>query len=117
MPKTGLINGRLGGQMYAVIKSGGKQHKVQEGDVILLEKLAFDEGKKVTFDDVLLVAKDKDAIVDAKALAKVSVVGTVLEQIKDDKITVFKYKAKKGYKVKQGHRQRLSKVKIDKINV
>lgn len=103
--------------MYAVIKTGGKQHKVQEGDVVLVEKLDADAGKKVTFDDVVLVADGDKVKAGVKALGGVSVVGTVVEQLKDDKITVFKYKAKKGYKVKQGHRQRLTKVKIDKIKV
>ncbi len=101
--------------MYAVIKTGGKQHKVKEGDVIFVEKMSADAGKKVTFSEVMMLDKDNQPLFDAKALGKASVTGTVVEQTKGDKVTVFKYKSKKGYKVKQGHRQDLTKVKIDKI--
>ncbi len=103
--------------MYAVIKTGGKQHKVKEGDVVIIEKMNADAGKKVTFDDVVMVDKDGEPVFDPKVLEKASVTGTVIEQTRGDKITVFKYKAKKGYSVKQGHRQDLTKVKIDQIKV
>lgn len=101
--------------MYAVIKTGGKQHKVKEGDVVFVEKVDADAGKKVTFNEVVMVDRDGQPLFDSKELGKASVTGTVVEQTKGDKITVFKYKSKKGYKVKQGHRQELTKVKIDKI--
>lgn len=101
--------------MYAVIKTGGKQYKVKEGDELRVEKLEAKAGAAVSFDEVLLLGKDKETIVDRKKLAKASVTATVVEQLKDDKVLVFKYKAKKGYKRTQGHRQNLTKVKIDKI--
>ncbi len=102
--------------MYAVIKTGGKQYRVEQGDTLTIEKLDAEAGKTVTFEDVLLIGTDKETIADNKALAKASVKATVLEQIKDDKILVFKYKAKKGYKKMQGHRQKLTKIKIDDIS-
>jgi large subunit ribosomal protein L21 len=102
--------------MYAVIKTGGKQYRVEQGDTLTIEKLDTEAGKTVTFDEVLLIANEQETVADAKALAAASVKATVLEQVKDDKIVVFKYKAKKGYKRTQGHRQRLTKIKIDSIS-
>lgn len=102
--------------MYAVIKSGGKQYKVEPGDVLTLEKLELEAGSTVAFDDVLLIGSDKETVADPKKLEKASVKATVVEQLKDDKIVVFKYKSKKGYKRTQGHRQRLTKVKIEDIS-
>lgn len=101
--------------MYAVIKTGGKQYKVQQDDELIVEKIDAKAGATVTFDDVLLIGTDKETLIDDKKLDKVSVTATVVEHVKDDKIIVFKYKAKKGYKRTQGHRQNLTKVKIDKI--
>ncbi len=101
--------------MYAVIKTGGKQYRVEQGDTLTIEKLDAEAGKTVTFDDVLLIGTEKETIADGKTLAKASVKATVLEQMKDDKVLVFKYKAKKGYKKTQGHRQRLTKIKIEDI--
>ncbi|MFH1736447.1 MAG: 50S ribosomal protein L21 [Actinomycetota bacterium] len=101
--------------MYAVIKTGGKQYKVQQDDELMVEKIDAKAGATVTFDDVLLIGTDKETLIDAKKLDKASVMATVVEHVKDDKIIVFKYKAKKGYKRTQGHRQNLTKVKIDKI--
>jgi large subunit ribosomal protein L21 len=102
--------------MYAVIKTGGKQYRVEQGDTLTIEKLDVEAGKTITFDDVLLIGTENETVADNKALAAASVKATVLEQMKDDKILVFKYKAKKGYKRTQGHRQRLTKVKIDSIS-
>jgi large subunit ribosomal protein L21 len=102
--------------MYAVIKSGGKQYKVTEGETLTVEKLAAETGAEVTFEDVLCVGSDTETVADAKVLEKATVKATVVEQFKDDKILVFKYKAKKGYKKMQGHRQNLTKVKIESIS-
>lgn len=100
--------------MYAVIETGGKQYKVQEGDTIFVEKLEVEEGGKVEFSKVLLVQGD-DLTVGTPYVENAKVEGTVLEQGKSKKIIVFRYKPKKNYKRKQGHRQPYTKVKIDKI--
>lgn len=102
--------------MYAIIETGGKQLKVQEGDLIFIEKLAVDENEKVTFDKVLLVGGDTTKVGDPE-IKGASVTGTVEKQGKDKKITIFKYKPKKGQHTKKGHRQPYTKVKIDAINV
>ena len=102
--------------MYAIIKTGGKQYKVAEGDTIKVEKLDAEIGETVTFDDVKLLAKDDGAVVDKKDLESVKVEGTVLAQEKAKKIIVLKFKRRKGYKRKQGHRQKLTSLQITKIN-
>jgi large subunit ribosomal protein L21 len=102
--------------MYAIIKTGGKQYKVAEGDTLSVEKLEAEVGDTVTFDDVKLIAKDKGAaIVDKKTLESVKVEGTVVAQEKARKIIVMKFKRRKGYKRKLGHRQKLTKLQITKI--
>ena len=101
--------------MYAIIVTGGKQYKVSEGDVLFIEKKDIAEGETVKFDEVLAVSDDNgnftvnptNASVDAKVLA----------HGKDKKIIVYKYKPKKGYHKKQGHRQPYTKVEIKKINL
>ena len=100
--------------MYAIIKTGGKQYKVAEGDTIRVEKLKAEIGDTVTFDDVKLLAKD-GAVVDKKKLESVKVEGTVTGQEKAKKIVVLKFKRRKGYKRKQGHRQKLTRLQITKI--
>ena len=103
--------------MYAIIKTGGKQYKVAEGDTLSVEKLEAEVGDTVTFDDVKLVAKDKgDVIVDKKKLESVKVEGAVLAQEKAKKVIVLKFKRRKGYKRKIGHRQKLTKLQITKID-
>ena len=101
--------------MSAVIETGGKQYRVQEGDTILIEKVNYSEGEKVDFDKILFVSKDDDVVVGKPYIEGAKVEGTVLEQGKGKKIIVFRYKAKKDYKKKQGHRQPYTKVKIEKI--
>ncbi len=103
--------------MYAVIKTGGKQYRVQSGEEILVEKLDVEPGKKVSFDEVLLVSLADKFISDPKQLKKAKVVATVLEQLRDEKVEVFKYRAKKRYRRKQGHRQYLTKVKVEEISL
>lgn len=100
--------------MYAIIKTGGKQYCVEEGKVITIEKLEAQQGEEVTFDEVLLVSGDavkigQPTVVGAKVTAK------VLEQGKEAKIRIFKYKAKSNYRRRQGHRQPFTKVQIEKI--
>ena len=102
--------------MYAIIETGGKQYKVQEGDVVFVEKLVADEGAAVTFDKVLVVSKENDITFGSPVVSAASVSGKVLGHGKEKKVIVFKYKAKKGYRKKQGHRQPYTKVQIEKIN-
>ena len=101
--------------MYAVIESCGKQYKVQEGDVVFFEKLDTEEGKKVTFDKVVLVSDDKKVEVGTPYVKGVKVEGKVAQHGKAKKIIVYKYKAKKNYRRTQGHRQPYTKVEITKI--
>ena len=102
--------------MYAVIKSGGKQHKVSEGEEILLEKLSLDEGESIEFSEVLAVNKDGNLNVGKPLLEGAIVKGKVINHFKTKKITVIKMKRRKDYRKKQGHRQNLTKVKIESIS-
>ena len=101
--------------MYAIIESCGKQYKVAEGDVVFFEKLDAEEGKKVTFDKVILVSNDNKVDVGAPYVKGVKVEGKVVAQGKGKKIIVYKYKAKKNYRRTQGHRQPYTKVEITSI--
>lgn len=103
--------------MYAVIETGGKQYRVQEGDVVFVEKLDVEEGTNIDFDKVLLVSNEGDVAAGKPYVDGAKVIASVLEQGKGKKIIVFKYKAKKNYKRKQGHRQPYTKVKIENIVV
>ena len=102
--------------MYAVIKSGGKQHKVSEGEEILLEKISLDEGEAIEFSEVLAVNKDGNLNVGKPLLEGAVVKGKILNHLKTKKITVIKMKRRKDYRKKQGHRQNLTKVKIESIS-
>ena len=102
--------------MYAVIETGGKQYKVSEGDVIYIEKLDVEAGADVSFDKVLLIGEGNDVKVGAPVVDGVSVTGKVIKNDKAKKVVVYKYKPKKGYHKKQGHRQPYTKVEITKIN-
>ena len=102
--------------MYAVIQTGGKQYRVQEGDTIYVEKLEVTQGDEINFDKVLLVSGDGETKVGKPYIDGVTVTGSVLGQGKAKKIIVFKYKAKKDYRKKQGHRQPYTKIQIGKIN-
>lgn len=101
--------------MYAVIETGGKQYRVQEGDIVFVEKLNVAEGESVNFDKVLLLSNDGNLNAGKPYVEGAKVEGTVLEQGKAKKIIVFKYKAKKNERKKKGHRQPFTKVKIEKI--
>ena len=103
--------------MYAIIESCGKQYKVAEGDVVFFEKLDAEEGKKVSFDKVVLVSDDKNIEVGAPYVKGVKVEGKVLANGKAKKIIVYKYKAKKNYRRTQGHRQPYTKVEITAIKL
>ena len=101
-------------KMYAVIETGGKQYKVQEGDVITVEKLKAEAGDTITFDKVLLMSDGKEVKVGTPYLAE-AVTGSVVENGKGKKVIIFKYKAKKDYRKKQGHRQPYTMVKIESL--
>ena len=101
--------------MYAIIKTGGKQYKVAEGDTIYVEKLDADVDSAVTFDQVLTVVTDGGVTVGKPLVSGAKVTGKVLQQGKEKKILVFKYKAKSNYRRRQGHRQPYTKVSIEKI--
>ncbi|MBR7044610.1 MAG: 50S ribosomal protein L21 [Lachnospiraceae bacterium] len=100
--------------MYAIIATGGKQYKVSEGDVIDIEKIDVEAGNSVTFDQVLAVSGD--ALKVAGDVAGATVTGTVLDQGKQRKVVVYRYKRKTGYHKKNGHRQPYTRVRIDQIN-
>lgn len=102
--------------MYAIIETGGKQIKVAVGSEIYIEKLAHEVGEKVTFDRVMLVG-GSDLKVGTPLVTGATVTGTIQKHGKQKKITVFKYKPKKNYHKKQGHRQPYTKVLIDEITV
>ena len=102
--------------MYAIIETGGKQYKVEQGAELYIEKLPQTEGESVTFDRVLMVSKDGSVVVGSPTVAGATVTGKVEKHGRGQKIIVFKYKAKKNYHKKQGHRQPFTKVVIESIN-
>ena len=101
--------------MYAIIETGGKQYRVQNGDKIAVEKLGIEDGQQVTFDKVLVVGDGADVKVGAPYVDGVTVEGTVVETGKGKKVVIFKYKAKKDYRKTQGHRQPYTLVEITSI--
>ncbi|MDY6879659.1 MAG: 50S ribosomal protein L21 [Desulfatiglans sp.] len=101
--------------MYAVITSGGKQYKVTEGEEIKLERLGGQVGDRIIFDKVLLTSDGEDVKVGRPFLEDSQVIGKITRQGKDKKIVVFKYKRRKGYRRKQGHRQLSTLVRIENI--
>ena len=102
--------------MYAIIKTGGKQYKVSEGDTIFVEKLGVAADETVSFNEVVAVGEGSDLKVGAPFVEGASVSAKVLKEGKAKKVIVFKYKPKKGYAKKQGHRQPYTKVQITAIN-
>ena len=101
--------------MYAVVNSGGKQYKVQKGEVLKVEKISGDVGSSVTFDRVLMFADGENVSIGQPVLDSVSVEGHIVEQGKAKKIIVFKYKRRKRFRRKNGHRQEFTAVLIDSI--
>lgn len=101
--------------MYAIIETGGKQYKVQQGDELYIEKLNAEQGETVTFDRVLAVSNDNGLTIGAPVVAGATVTAKVDRHGRGEKIVVFKYKAKKNYRRKQGHRQPYTKVIIENI--
>jgi len=101
--------------MYAVVNSGGKQYKVQKGEILRVEKIAGEVGSPVTFDRVLMFSDGENVDIGRPVVEGVSVTGHIVEQGKAKKVLVFKYKRRKRYRRKKGHRQAFTAVKIDSI--
>lgn len=101
--------------MHAIIETGGKQYRVAEGDTLFIEKLDAEAGAAIVFDKVLAVLGDT-AKIGAPTVAGATVEASIMKNGKGKKIMIFKYKAKKGYRRRQGHRQPYTKVQIGKIN-
>ena len=102
--------------MYAVVKTGGKQYRVSVGDEIFIEKIKQDENDEITFDEVLAVSND-DGFHLGDNVKSAKVTGEILKQGRGRKIVVFKYKPKKGYRKKKGHRQPYTRVRITGISL
>ncbi len=101
--------------MYAVIKTGGKQYRVEQGDTLAIERLDGDPGTKVNFGEVLLVGSESATKIGRPLIAGASVGATIVEQGRAKKIVVFKFRRRKNYKRKKGHRQYFTRVRIDSI--
>jgi large subunit ribosomal protein L21 len=100
---------------YAVIESGGKQYKVEKGSSLLVDRLSVEEGGKVALRPVLF--RDKEVVAEPKELEKVKVEATVAEHLRGPKIKVFKYKPKKGYRRKAGHRSELTRLEVTELKL
>lgn len=103
--------------MYAVIKTGGKQHRVSEGEVLNVEKIEGNKGDTVVFSEVLMVAREETISVGTPFVAGAKVVGEIVTQTKAPKINVFRMKRRKGFHKKTGHRQPLTSLRIKEISV
>ena len=102
-------------ETYAVVKSGGKQYRVAKGDSLLVDRLPEKEGEKVSLAAVMF--RDKEVVADAASLEKVKVEATVAEHLRGPKIRVFKYKAKKGYRRRAGHRSELTRLEVTDLKM
>lgn len=102
---------------FAVVKTGGHQYKVSEGDIFEIEKVEVEDGKDVNFDGVLLVVDGEKVEIGKPNVEHAKVKAKVLSQEKADKIVVFKYKKRKNYRKKTGHRQKLTKIQVEKISL
>ena len=101
--------------MYAIVKTGGKQYRVEEGQSLLVERLPDDEGATVTLEPVMF--RSDDVVVDPAGLGKVKVQAKILEHLRGEKIRVCKFKPKRGYKRTQGHRQELTRIEVTGISM
>ena len=103
--------------MYAVIETGGKQYRVQKGDTLRVERLVGEAGKEYRFEKVLLIAGDGNVQIGTPTVEKAAVIGKIIKEDKDPKVITFKYKRRKNYRWKMGHRQQVTVVKIEDIKV
>ena len=101
--------------MYAIVKTGGKQYRVEQGSTLLVERLPEDEGATVALEPLML--RSDDVVFDADGLKKVKVDARIIEHIRGPKIRVFKFKPKRGYKQTQGHRQELTRIEVTDIKL
>lgn len=101
--------------MYAVVKTGGTHHRVEVGDVLDIQKLNAEVGDTVELDEVVMVSGESGVAIGTPVVDGAKVVATITEQLRGPKLTIFKYKPKKRYRVKTGHRQDLTRIKIDSI--
>lgn len=101
--------------MYAVLKTGGKQYRVEEGDIIKIEKVEGEVGQSVELEEVLLIGNSQEAKIGQPLVPDAKVLADIIDQGKSKKIIVFKSKRRKGYRKKQGHRQLFTSIKINKI--
>lgn len=101
--------------MYAIVEIAGKQYRAEADKFLYVDRLSGQAGDKVEFERVLLVDKDGDIKVGAPVVAGVKATGKILDHVKADKVIIFKKKRRKGYKVKNGHRQQYTKILIEKI--
>jgi large subunit ribosomal protein L21 len=101
--------------MFAIIKTGGKQYKIEAGDVLSVEKIAAQPGQRVLFNQVLMIADDNETQIGTPYLEKAAVRALVLENFKDEKVIVFKKKRRKQFRRTRGHRQELTKLRVDLI--
>ncbi len=103
--------------MYAIVEIAGKQYRVQKDDLLYIPKREEDEKKKLTFDRVLLVSDGKKVNVGTPTVEGATVKATVVQHVKADKVLVFKKKRRKRYRVKRGHRQRYTQIRVDSVTV
>ncbi len=101
--------------MFAIVETGGKQYRIEPGDVVRVERLEGEEGSQVTLDSVLAAQTDAGFQVGRPKLEGAKVVGTILKQGRDKKILIYKYKRRKGYRRTKGHRQEFTDLRIDQI--
>lgn len=101
--------------MFAVIKTGGKQYRVEENNIIKIEKLDSAEGENISFDHVLMVGDEKESTIGSPIVAGAKVEAKILKQMRDRKVIIFKKKRRQNYRRKKGHRQHLTVVKITRI--
>lgn len=102
--------------MYAVIKSGGKQYRVEEGEAFEVELLKKNEGEKITFDEVLLVGNGENVSVGQPTVEGASVTATIMGRVKGPKVTIFKHSGRSTFRRKTGHRQHYTRLRVDSIS-
>ena len=115
IPNSQKEKGRGFLEMYAIFDIKGKQHKVEQGDIVSIDRVEKEAGEIIEFEDVLFVSDDKDVKVGTPTIANAKIVGEIVGEIKDKKIISFKYKKRKSYSRKIGHRQKYTAIRIKEI--